>query len=135
LGESENVVDEKQHIFSFLVSEILSDSQTGQTDSGSGSWGFVHLSVNQSASGTWGVDLDDTRLDHFVVKIVTFSGSFTDTGKDRVTTMGLSDVVNKFLDDDSFSDSGTSEESDFTTSGVWGQHINDLYTGDEDFST
>jgi hypothetical protein len=49
--------------------------------------------------------------------------------------VGLGDVVNKFLNDDSLSDTGTSEETDLTTSGVWGQHIDDLDTGNEDLST
>ncbi len=135
LGESEDVIDEQQDILSFFVSEIFSDSQTGQTDSGSGSWGFVHLSVDECASGSWSIDFDDTWLDHFVIKIISLSGSFTDTGEDWVPTVGLGDVVNKFLDDDGLSDSGTSEKSDFTTSGVGGEHINDLDTGDQDFST
>jgi hypothetical protein len=69
-----------------------------------------------------------------VIKIVTLSGSLSDTGEDGVTTVSLGDVVDEFLNDDSLSDSGTSEKSDFTTSGIWSQHINDFDTGDQDFS-
>lgn len=43
MGESENVVDEEQHILSLLVSEVLGDGKTSKGDSGSGSWGLVHL--------------------------------------------------------------------------------------------
>jgi hypothetical protein len=45
--------------------------------------------------------------------------------------MGLGDVVNKFLNDDSFSDSGTTEKSNFTSSGVGGEHVNDLDSCDQ----
>lgn len=51
LSESENVIDEEQHVLAFLVSEVLSDGESGKTDSGSGTWGFVHLTVDQSTSG------------------------------------------------------------------------------------
>ena len=44
LGESENVVNEEQHILSFLVTEIFGDGETGKGDTGTGSWGLVHLS-------------------------------------------------------------------------------------------
>lgn len=43
LGESENVVDEKQHILAFLVTEVLGNGQTSKSNSGTGSRGLVHL--------------------------------------------------------------------------------------------
>ena len=43
LGESEDVVNEEQHILAFLVSEVLGNGETGKGDSGSSSWGLVHL--------------------------------------------------------------------------------------------
>ena len=49
--------------------------------------------------------------------------------------MGLCDVINQFLDNDSFSDTSTTEQSDFTTSGVRGQHVDDFNTGNQNFST
>lgn len=134
LGESEDVVDEEQDVLSFLISEVLSEGKSGQTDSSSGTGGLVHLSVDEGALGVASWD-NDLRFDHFVVEIVSFSGSFTDTGKDGVTTVVLGDVVDEFLDQDSFTDTGTSEETDFTTSGVRGQQVDDLNTSDQDFSS
>lgn len=46
LCESENVIDEKKHVFSFFISEVLGHGQTGQSHTGSSSWGFVHLSID-----------------------------------------------------------------------------------------
>merc|ERR1712046_241283 len=49
LGESEDVVDEEQHILVLLVSEVLSDGETGETDTGTGTWWLVHLTVHEAA--------------------------------------------------------------------------------------
>jgi hypothetical protein len=68
-----------------------------------------------------------------VVQIVTLSSSLTDTGEDRVTTVGLGDVVDQFLNQDGLADTGTTEQSNLTTSGVRGQQVDDLDTGLQDF--
>jgi len=115
LGESEDVVDEKQHILVLLVSEVLSDGETGKTNSGSGTWWLVHLSVDKSGLGSWAIGLDDTGLNHFVVKIVTLSGSLSDSSEDRVTSMLFGDVVNQLHNKYSFSYTGTTEKSNFTS--------------------
>ena len=80
-------------------------------------------------------DADDTGLDHFVIQIVTLPGSFTNSCEDGVTTMSLSDVVDELLNNDCLSDSGTSKESDFTSSGIGSKHINDFDTGNQNLST
>ena len=48
LSETENVVNEKQHILAFGITEILSNSQTSKSDTGTGTRGLVHLSVHKS---------------------------------------------------------------------------------------
>jgi hypothetical protein len=50
LSESENVIDEEKDILVLFVSEVFGDGQTGETDSGSGSRGLVHLSVDEGSS-------------------------------------------------------------------------------------
>lgn len=127
LGESENVVNEKQDILSLLISEVLGNGKTGKSDSGSSSWGLVHLTEDESDLGV-SLEVDDTGLSHFVVQIVTLSSSLTDTGEDRVTTMGLGNVVDQLLNQDGFTDTGTTEKSNLTTSSVRGQQIDDLDT-------
>lgn len=47
LCESEDVVDEEQHILTLLITEVLGYSQSGQSHSGTGAGGLVHLSVHQ----------------------------------------------------------------------------------------
>lgn len=63
-----------------------------------------------------------------MIEIVSFSGSLSDTGEDGVTTVMLSNVVNKFLNEHSLSDTGTSEETNLTTSSIGSEEIDDLNT-------
>merc|ERR1719447_1871407 len=60
--------------------------------------------------------------------------SLADTSEDRVTTMSLGDVVDKFHNEDSLADTSTTEETDLTTLGIWGNQVDDLDTSFEDFS-
>ena len=49
--------------------------------------------------------------------------------------MSLSDVIDQFLNKHSFSDTGTTEKSNFTTSGVRSQQVDDFDTSDQKVST
>ena len=48
--------------------------------------------------------------------------------------MVLGDVVDQLHDDDGLADTGTTEQTDLTSSGVGGQHVDDLDTGDQNLS-
>jgi peptide chain release factor 1 len=114
LGESEDIVDEKKHILAFLISEVLGNGETGQSDTSSGTWGLVHLSVHKGHTRTSSVrtiNLDNTGLNHFVIKIIALTGSLTDTSEHGVTTMCLSDVVNKLHDKYGFAYTCTTEKT------------------------
>ena len=78
LGESEDVVDEEEHVLTLLVTEVLGDGQTGKGDTGTGTRGLVHLSEDESNLGVT-IEVDDTGLDHLVVEIVSFTRSLADT--------------------------------------------------------
>ena len=129
LGESENVVDEQQDILVLFISEVLGDGETGETNAGSGAGWLVHLSVHESGLGALGVvlvNLDDTRLNHFVVEIVTLTSALSDAGKHGETTMQLGDVVDQLHDQHGLADTSTTEETDLTSLGVGAQEINNL---------
>jgi hypothetical protein len=76
LSETENVVDEKKHVLTLLVTEVLSNRKTGQGNTSTGTRGLVHLTENESDLGVT-LKVDDTGLNHFVVQIVTLTGTFT----------------------------------------------------------
>jgi len=46
LGETENVVNEKQDILAFSITEILGNSQTSQSNTSTGTRGLIHLSIH-----------------------------------------------------------------------------------------
>lgn len=92
LGETENVVNEEQHVLTLLVTEVLGNGQTGKGDTGTGTGGLVHLSEHQCDLG-FTLELNDTSLLHFVVQIVTLTSTLTNTSEDGVTTVGLGNVV------------------------------------------
>ena len=48
LSETENVVNEKQHILAFSITEILSNGQTSEPNTGTSTRGLVHLSIHKS---------------------------------------------------------------------------------------
>jgi len=66
-----------------------------------------------------------------VVQIVTLTGTLSDTSKDRVTSVVLGDVVDQLLNEHSLSDTGTSEETNLTTTSIGSEQVDDLDTGDE----
>jgi hypothetical protein len=76
----------------WFLPEVLSDSETSQSDTGTGTRRLVHLTEDQCDFGL-AVKLNDGGLLHFLVQIVTLTGTLTDTGEDRETTVGLGDVV------------------------------------------
>ena len=47
LSETENVVNEKQYVLTFFVTEIFSNGQSGKGDTSTGAWGLVHLTVDE----------------------------------------------------------------------------------------
>ena len=133
LSETEDVVNEEQHILAFGVTEVLSDGKTSQTDTGTGTRGLVHLSVHEGSLGLVGISSEvvHTGLNHLVVQIVTLTGTFTDTGEDRETTVVGGDVVDQLHDNDGLTDTGTTEQTDLTTLGVRGEKVDNLDTRDE----
>jgi hypothetical protein len=118
---------------SLLVTEVFSNGKTSKSNTSTGSRGLVHLTENQGDLG-FTIQLNDGSLLHFVVQIVTLTGSLSDTSEDGVTTVCLGDVVDQLLNEHSLSDTGSSEKTNLSTTSVWGQQIDDLDTSDQNLS-
>jgi hypothetical protein len=103
-------------------------------DTGTGSGRLVHLTEDQGDLGL-AIKLNDGGLLHFVVQIVTLTGTLADTSEDGVTTVGLGDVVDELLNEDSLADTGTTEETNLSTTSVGGEQIDDLDTSDENLGS
>jgi hypothetical protein len=78
--------------WSRMADDNLRDSETSKSDTSTGTRGLVHLTEDQCDLGLT-VKLNDGGLLHFLVQIVTLTGTLTDTSEDGETTVGLGDVV------------------------------------------
>jgi hypothetical protein len=75
-----------------VVVTYLSNGETSKGDTSTSTRGLVHLTEDKSDLGL-ALELDDRSLLHFVVQIVTLTGTLTDTSEDGETTVGLGNVV------------------------------------------
>mmetsp|Transcript_20599 Transcript_20599/g.62033 ORF Transcript_20599/g.62033 Transcript_20599/m.62033 type:complete len:405 (+) Transcript_20599:112-1326(+) len=134
LRESEDVVDEKKHILSLLITEVLCHSKPCEGHAGAGTRGLIHLPVHQSALRLHGLvtSFDDTRLDHLPVQVIALTGALADTGEYRETTVALSDVVNQLHNQHGLADTGTAKQTNLTTPLVGGQQVHHLDTCHQD---
>ena len=75
---------------------------------------------------------DDSRLDHFAKKVVSFPCTLSDSGKNRKAVMFLCNIIDEFLDKDSLAHTGTSEKSDLSALEIRLEQVNDLDTSKKD---
>jgi hypothetical protein len=73
------------------VEEVV-EALPSEGDTCTGPRGLVHLTEDKGDLGL-ALKLDDGSLLHFVVQIVTLTGTLTDTSEDGETTVSLGDVV------------------------------------------
>ena len=131
LSESEDVVNEEQHVLTLLVTEVLSHGQTSQSHTGTGAGGLVHLTVDKGDLGGLVLQADDTSLNHLVVEIVALAGPLADAGEDGVASVGLGHVVDQLHDEHSLAHASAAKEADLSSLHVGGQQVHDFDAGDE----
>src|ERR1700722_9329159 len=130
LYETENVVDEKQHVQLLFIAEIFRHSDTRQTNAKTRAGRLSHLPVNQGATRFVRVTGDDhARFLHFQPKVVSFAGTFTDARENRNAAMLHRDVVNQFLNQHGLAHAGAAEQSDFAALQIRLGEVHDLDTG------
>jgi len=133
LRETENVVDEEQHVLVFLVAEILSHRERGEGDAHTGARRLVHLAVHERDLGLGEVVLvDDACVGHLMVEIVALTGALADTGEHGVAAVGLGDVVDEFENDDGLANAGTAEGASLAAAEERADEVDDLDAGLED---
>ena len=133
MGEAEDVVDEEQHVLILFVAEILRHGEGRKSDAHTGTRRLVHLAVNERHLGLGDVLLiDDAGFRHFVVEVITFTGTLPHPGKHRITTVGFRDVIDELHDHHGLAHAGTTEGAHFTTLGEGSDQIDDLDAGLED---
>ena len=106
LHETENVVDEEQHVLALFVAEIFGDRDAGQRHAGARARRLVHLAVDQRGLR------EHARLLQFAIEIVAFARALADAGEHRDAAVLFGDVVDQFHDGDGLADAGAAEQSD-----------------------
>jgi len=97
--------------------------------------GFVHLAVHKGHFRFCLVfKVDNLGFDHFVIEVVTFTGTLTYAGKHGEAAMCLGDVVDEFHDEYGFAYACTAKRTNLTALCVRREQIDDLNAGDEDFA-
>src|SRR5699024_11517847 len=115
--ETEDVVDEKEYVLPFFITEVFRHCQACKCNAHTCTRRLVHLAEDHCSL------LDYSGIFHFVIKVVTLTCTFSDTGEYCDTAMFLCDVVDQFLDKDCISDTVTAKESDLPPFCLWGNQI------------
>ena len=123
LHETENVVDEEQHVLALFVAEIFGDGDAGQRDAGARAGRLVHLAIDQRGLR------EHARLLQFAIEVVALARALADAGEDRHAAVLLGDVVDQFHDGDGLADAGAAEQSDLSAARVRANEIDDLDAG------
>jgi peptide chain release factor 1 len=123
LEEPEDIVNEEKDVSALSVTEILGGGKSGETDAETGSWGLVHLAVDEAGL------VEHAGILHFVPEVVTFTGTLTDAAENRVATVSLGDIVDELHDNDGLTNARSTEEADLSTLNVRGEEVDDLNTG------
>ena len=122
LCESENVINKQKHIFSFCIPKIFCHCKSGKSYSKTSSRNFVHLAEHESCLWKY------SRFFHFIIKVVSFSSSFSNTSENRISFVDSSHVSNKFLKKDCFSYTSSSEKTNFSSFDERTHKVNDFDT-------
>ena len=75
--------------------------------------------------------LDDVRLDHFIVKIVAFTGTLTYAGKHRHTAVAFGDVIDELHDDHRLAHARTTKRANLAALEKRANEIDHLDAGGE----
>jgi len=120
LHETENIVDEEQHVLVGLLAEILGHGQAGLRHPHTGSWGLIHLAEDQRGL------VQDAGGVHLTPEVAALTGALADAGEDGVAAVLGGHVVDQLLDQDGLADACAAEQTDLAALGVGGQQVDDL---------
>ena len=130
LRETENIIDEEQNVHPGLIAEILRHRQGRKGNTKTRSRRLIHLTENHAGL----VDhvlagLTDRGFLKLEPKVVPFTSTLTHAGEHGVTAVRRSDSRDKFLNNDRLAQSGTAEQTRFTTADERRQKVNNFNTG------
>ena len=104
-GVAIDVVDEEEHVAP-LVAEELGHGEAGQPDAQPVARRLVHLAVHERHL------VQNARVGHLVVEVVTLAGAFPDPGEHREAAVLDGDVADELHQGDGLAHPGAAEQPD-----------------------
>ena len=132
LREAENVVDEEQGVGTGLVAEIFGHREGRESDAETGSGRLVHLAedharlIDNAAAG-----VADFGFLHFEPEARAFTRTLADAGEHGVTAVGGGDAGDQLGENNRLAETGTAEQTGFTTADERREQVDNLDAGFE----
>ena len=127
LHETENVVDEEQHVEMLLVAEIFRDGQAGEADAQTRPGRLGHLAVNQSRARLFRIARhDDAAFGHFQPQVVAFARAFADAREHGNAAVLHRDVVNQLHDENGLAHARAAEKTNLAALQIRLDQVDDL---------
>ncbi len=99
----------REYILSAFVAERLCHRKARESDARASAGNFIHLTEHERGF------FEDARFLHFVIEVVAFTYTFTDSGEYGIAAVFGCDVVDEFLNENGLADACTTEETDLAT--------------------
>ena len=126
LSKAEDIVDEHEHVKALFISKV---HPTVNAESATRAG---HPVVRSSAlyQGNLRVlsilFVNNVGFDHFVIQVVSFTGSLTNASENGQTTASLSDVIDKLHDENCFTNTGATKKTNLATSSIRSKQVYNL---------
>ncbi len=120
LDETEDVVDEEEHVLAHDVAEVFGHGETGQPHPQTGAGGLVHLAEDHGGL------VDDAGFGHLQIEVVAFARTLSHPREHRDAAVMGGDAVDELQDDDGLADAGAAEQTHFAALDVRRQQVDDL---------
>ena len=133
LRETEDVVDEQQHVGAGRVAEIFGHRQGRKGHAQTGAGRLVHLAedharlLDDAAAG-----IADLGLLHFQPQVVALAGPLADAGEDRIAAVGAGDAGDQLGENDRLAQSGPAEQAGLAAADERRQQVDHLDAGLEE---
>ena len=120
LDETENIIDEQQHVAVFVVPEILGHRQRRVTHAETAARRLVHLPEHHHHVRQY------AGLLHVTVKLLALATTFADAAENAYALLVLDHVVDHFGEQHRLAHAGPAEQTRFAAALQRHQHIDDL---------
>ena len=127
MRETEDVIDEQEHVGAGRVAKVFGHRQGRQGDTQTRAGRFVHLTENHARLlHDAAARVADLGFLHFDPQVGPLARPLADAGEYRVAAVGAGDPGDELGEDHGLPQSGAAEQARFSAADEWRQKIDDL---------